>query len=122
MNFYLGVWSSENALSERDAAKRFAALTEGQDVPTGFYASVYAFRSELTSHYPDIDMVAEEDLGSCPWACALEVSEFHVIMVLLPDKYTSILPLVLQLADQHGLVCFDPQQAKLHLPSRLLHG
>ena len=120
-NFYLGVWRSDSAISAQDAAKRYAALAEGQDVPSGFQEAVYAFCSELTRHYPSIDMVLEEELDSCPWACALEVTDYHVIMALLPDKYPTILPLVLQLADQHGLVCFDPQNAKVHLPSRLLH-
>ena len=122
MNFYLGVWSSERELSDKDAAKRYAALAEGQDVPAGFNGAVYAFVVELTSHYPDIDAVAEEDMDSCPWACSLDVSESHVIMALTQDNYASVFPLVLQLADRHGLVCYDPQNAKVHLPSRLMQG
>ena len=121
MNFYLGIWSSESAPSDKDAAERYAALAAGQDVPTGFNAAVYAFYIELTSHYLDIEMVAEEERDSCPWACALEVSGVHVIMAMRPDKYANVFPLVLQLADRHGLVCFDPQNAKVHLPSRLPH-
>ena len=118
-NFYLGIWSSESALSDKSAAQRYAALFEGNDIPTGFDAAIYAFCSQLTSRYPDIETVAEEELDSCPWACALEISGIHVIMALRKDKYTDVFPLVLELADQHGLVCFDPQNTKVHLPSRL---
>lgn len=65
-------------------------------------------------------MLAEEDLDSSPWACALEISGSHVLLAMRPEQYSNAFPVILQLADQHGLVCFDPQNGKVHLPSRLL--
>ncbi|MBZ5575972.1 MAG: hypothetical protein LAP40_05370 [Acidobacteriia bacterium] len=116
---YLGLWESDHAISDKQAAKRFAELLEGRGVPSEFNGGVYAFCADLTAHYPEIDMVPEEDLESCPWACAMESSAFHVILALRPDGYPKVFPLILQLADVHGLVCFDPQVFKVHLPSRL---
>ena len=120
MNFYLGVWSGESVPFGLDARTWYAALVEGRAAATGFHAGVYGFHQELTRRYPDVDMVAEEDLDACPWACALDVSDHHVLMALLPDRYPGMLPLVLHLADRHGLVCFDPQNSQVHLPSHLL--
>jgi hypothetical protein len=75
--------------------------------------------AELTARYPEIDMLAEEDLDASPWSCALDRSGFHVIVAMLDDKAAEVVPVVLQLAEKYGLVCFDPQAMKVHLPSHL---
>jgi hypothetical protein len=35
------------------------------------------------------------------------------------DRYASVFPAIMQLASRHGLVCFDPQNFKVHLPEDL---
>ena len=119
MNFYLGVWRSETTLSDKDAAKRYVALSEGQEIPKGFDAGVYKFHAQLTDMYPDLDLIPEDEEESSPWACSLEVSSTHVIMAIQPEWYTRVFPVILQLADQHGLVCYDPQNEKVHLSAHL---
>lgn len=118
-NFHLGVWSSDAAISDDEAAGLYAMLSEGKWTPAGFNAQVYAFYSRLIGYYPEIDLVPEYELEGCPWACALDVSGGHVLMAIQPDRTAKVVPLVLALAEQHGLVCFDPQAGKVHLPPRL---
>jgi hypothetical protein len=56
-------------------------------------------------------------MESSPWACALEVGEDYVIMALLEEWYADAFPLILNLAGVHGLICYDPQKARVHLPA-----
>ena len=117
--FYLGVWHSRSAISDKDAARQFAALLEGKEVFQSWNAAVYRFLTQLTGLYPDIDTLPEDKVDDSPWACSIEVSGDHVIMALRLDRYASVFPVIMQLANHHGLVCFDPQNFKVHLPENL---
>ena len=116
-NFYLGVWSGEDPPTHQDAARQYAAFLERKQ-PAVFNEAVYTFYTELIRYYPNPDLVAEEDQDSCPWVSATEASGDFVQMVLKWERYAEVFPLVLQLAEKHGLVCFDPQNSNMHLPAR----
>ena len=117
--FYLGAWLSKSAISDKDAARQYAALLEGKQVSKPWDAAVYRFLTQLTELYPDIETLPEDKADDSPWACSLEVSDAHVIMALRLDRYASVFPAIIQLANHHGLVCFDPQNVKVHLPENL---
>jgi len=117
--YYLAAWRSGSAVSDKDAAKQYAALLDGKAVPQSWDAAVYRFLTQLTELYPDIESLPEEQVDDSPWACSLEVSDAHVIMALRFDCYASVFPAIMQLASHHGLVCFDPQNFKVHLPENL---
>jgi hypothetical protein len=119
MNFYLGVWNSPTAISDDEAAARYRVLSAEQSAEPEFNAHVYTFYCRLTSLYPEVEMVPENDLGSCPWACSLDLTGDHVIMAIQPGQCQKLVPQVLALAAQHDLVCFDPQAGKVHLPPHL---
>ena len=119
MSYKLAVWHSARAVSDKEAADLFTRLYEQRKVPIEQHIDVYSFYNELSALYPEVDMVAEEDLDACPWACAHERSGTHVIMSVMDEKATELLPTVLKLAEKHGLVCFDAQANKVHLPSQL---
>ena len=117
-SFYLGVWRSLAAISDEAAARRYRALSDGKERPE-FDAQVYAFYTGMTGLYPEIDMVAESEMDGCPWACAIDMGGGHVIMAIQPERSERFLPVLLALAAQHDLVCFDPQAGKVHLPPYL---
>ena len=56
-----------------------------------------------------MDTLPEDELDDSPWACSMVVSDSHVIMTVLPEKCNTVVPQVLMLAEENGLVCFDPQ-------------
>ena len=62
-------------------------------------------------------MMTHEEMESSPWACALEVAKDHVIMTILEEWYGDAFPLILDLVGVHGLTCYDPQTAKVHVPA-----
>jgi hypothetical protein len=119
MGFHLGVWYSARAISNQEAAELFRLLSEQRWVPLEQYVSVYSFYNDLTSVFPEIEMTPEEKLEDCPWSCATDHSGLHVLMDIEHEKASVILPLVLGLAQKHGLVCFDPQYHKVYLPPLL---
>jgi len=119
MSLYLGVWNSPTAISDDEGAARYLVLSGDKSADPGFDAHVYTFYCRLTSLYPEVEMVPEDDLGSCPWACSLDVTGDHVIMAIRPEQSGKVVPQILALAAQEELVCFDPQSRKVHLPPNL---
>lgn len=118
-SFYLGVWHALTAISDDEAARQYLALSDGTPAFPEFDPRVYAFYIRVTGLYPEIDMVPESDLDTCPWACAIDMSGGHVIMAIEPEKSERLVPVLLALAEQHDLVCFDPQNHIVHLPRHL---
>jgi|SRR6516225_3132639 hypothetical protein len=119
MNFFLGVWKGLTAISDVEAARQYLILKDGESTAPEFDTQVYTFYTRLTDLYPEIDMLPEEELEDSPWACGIDMSGGHVILAIQPEKSEKLFPQVLMLAGQHGLVCFDPQAGKVHLPPHL---
>ena len=107
MSFFLGVWNSPTAISDDEAAARYRRLSGQKSGEPEFDAQVYAFYCRLTRLYPEVEMVPENELASCPWACSLDVGSDHVIMAIQPEQSDRVAPQILALAAQHELVCFD---------------
>jgi hypothetical protein len=119
MSFDLGVWYSDTPLTDEDAGDLYVKLCEETWIPIEENAAVDAFYADLTSRYPEIDAISEEELENCPWSCAHDRSGLHVLMAITWSRCAEIAPVVLNLAATHGLVCYDPQESKVHLPSHL---
>jgi hypothetical protein len=111
MSFDLGVFYTTRPHTDADAVKRYVAYCEEDDLSPYIEASptVAAFLSELTAQYPQIDDVPEEELESCPWSVAFDVSEGHVLMPIVWSAAEKMYPIIAELAEKHGLVCVDPQ-------------
>ena len=119
MSYKIAIWHSERAISGKEAATLYRKLFEQEKIPIEQHIDVYGFCNELDARYPEIDMVAEEALDFCPWSCSHDRSGAHVILSMLDEKSAEVIPLVLELAEKYGLVCFDPQANQVHLPSHL---
>ena len=119
MNFYLGVWNSRKAISDAEAAGQYPKLSDDKSARPQFDVHVYAFYSRLTALYPEIDMLSDDELDACPWACSLEHSGGHVVMAIQPEQADKMLPQVVTLAGEHELVCFNPQAGRVYLPPSL---
>ena len=116
--FYLGVWACLTPISSEEAAHQYQLLKDlGSE--RRFNDQVYAFYSRLISLYPEVETLSEEELANSPWASSMEVSGSHVIMAIVPEQSEKVVPQVLALAEENGLVCFDPQAGKVYLPPHL---
>ena len=117
--FYLGVWACLTPISSEEAAHQYQLLKDlGSE--RRFDDKVYAFYSRLSSLYPEVETLSEEELDDSPWASSMEVSGSHVIMAIAPKQSEKVFPQVLALAEENGLVCFDPQAGKVYLPPHLV--
>jgi hypothetical protein len=115
---YFGVWNCLTPISSEEAAHQYQLLKDlGSE--RRFNDQVYAFYSRLISLYPEVETLSEEELGNSPWASSMEVSGSHVIMAIVPEQSEKVVPQVLALVEENGLVCFDPQAGKVYLPPHL---
>ncbi len=121
MSFDLGVWYSTAPLSADDAAERHAALCEAEDLESLIepHPSVRAFLDDLTSRYPSLDDVSDDDLENCPWSCSFDESAGHCLLAMAFSRVDDVALVVMELAQKHGLVCYDPQSDTVHLPRQL---
>lgn len=110
MSVDLGVFHTRRAHSDEDAGERYLALC-GEDDPGAWIEPdpcIDAFYDELTGIFPDDGTAAD------PWSASpLDRSGGHVIMNMPASKAREIEPVVRELAEKHGLVCFDPQCGKI---------
>jgi hypothetical protein len=115
---YLAVWNSLTPISDEEGAHQYQLL---KDVGSErrFDDKVYAFYSRLITLYPEIETLSEDELDDSPWACSMEVSGSHVIMAVMQEQSEKVVPQVLALAEENGLVCFDPQARQAYLPPHL---
>ena len=119
MSFYLGVWNSPTAISDDEAAARYLALSVEKSAKPEFNDQLYSFYCRLTSIYPEVEMVPEDELDSCPWSCGIDVANDYLVMAIQPEHSDKVVPQILALAAQNELVCFDPQAGKVYLPPHM---
>jgi hypothetical protein len=116
---YFAGWNCLTPISNQEAAHQYQLL---KDVGSErrFDDKVYAFYSRLIGLYPEVETLSEEELDGSPWACSMEVSGSHVIMAIVLEQFEKVIPQVLALAEENGLVCFDPQAGQVYLPPHLV--
>ena len=117
-----GVWYSEKALTDKEAAGIYIRLCDNWPFLEGENHAVAAFYEELTGRWPEIDSIAEERVGDfeyCPWSVAIDHSGMAVIMACVWPKADEVGSFVQQLAAKHKLIFYDPQSDRVHLPDHL---
>jgi hypothetical protein len=119
MSFDLAVWYSELPLTDREAGEIYRKLCEGDSEPPAISPTVGTFYEELVREFHELDDVPEGDVDHCPWNCAIDKSERHVLMCIAWSRSEEMASIVISKALQKRLVCFDPQANKIQLPSAL---
>ena len=108
-------------IHEDEAGAIYVRLCEA-DVPDTVkdHPAVAAFYQELCAAYPEIDDWPEDDLDKCPWSVAHDRSDGYVLMCMQWGSVADdAAQLVVELADKHRLLCYDPQGPSVYLPDRL---
>jgi hypothetical protein len=117
------VWHTASRLTNDEATRLYAALCDGD--PSGVAPSpgIAAFYAEITALHPEIDAVQEDrlgDLDDCPWSCAFDRSDGHLIMCCAWSRAEYVDELVHRLARKHSLACYDPQTGRIAYPDVLV--
>ena len=115
MSFDLGVFYTARSQTDEEAVRRYVAYCEEDDLTPYIEPSprVAAFVEELTGELPQIDDWPDETIDECPWSCAFDRSEGHVLIPMVWSVADTIPPKIVALAAKHGLDCVDPQSEKI---------
>jgi hypothetical protein len=78
-----------------------------------------SFITELSRKYPSIDDVPERDLDRSPWANGFDVEGDLVWLNVSWSRAQEVARHVAKVAEQTGVVIYDPQEDRVILPTRL---
>lgn len=115
MSFDLGVFYTELQQTDKSAAARYSALCNSDDIDAWIEPSprVDTFLTELEKRFPTEDAFTDNGVYESPWSCEHDKSPGHVILSMAHARADEIAPVILDLVQKHGLVCFDPQSGKI---------
>lgn len=122
MSFDLGVWHAEKPLTADEAQQVYLKLCEDWPHLEGANSNVDAFYNELTQQWAEIYTIPEGKVGDfdlCPWSCALSHSGMAIVMSCVWPKAEEVARRVIELAEKHQLVLYDPQSDSVILPEYL---
>ena len=114
MSFDLAVMNLETRISSEEAAEIYGELCEGNYELLNASEKIDAFYQELTGKYPDINSYSDETVDDCAWTVELDISDGAVVMCIAWSRVEEVAPFVMELAERHGLACYDPQDDKLY--------
>ncbi len=111
MRVEIGVFFTDSPLTDMEALQRYrahggepAATCADRPAPC-----LDAFLNELTDRYPRLDSLPTEDRAKSPWTGEFDVRPDQALIALGGSECADAVELVLELAEKHGLVCFDPK-------------
>ncbi|MBY8878843.1 hypothetical protein [Actinacidiphila acidipaludis] len=117
MSFDLGVWFEEVRPERAAAAETYRRLCEGEAGAVQPAAGVAEFHAALVAAFPE---PADDDAaGASPWSAGLSAGDGYVLMAMGFGHVDEVAPRVVELAGEHGLLCFDPQAGVVHAPPAL---
>ena len=120
MSFDLAVWFESAPITNEEATQKYLRFAEGDVADASEHPGVERFLEELSARYPDLDELADEQIDDSPWSCGFDRSGAHVLMCMRWGVPKEVLDLIAALAEEHGLVLYDPQGSEVHLPSALV--
>jgi hypothetical protein len=117
MSFSLAVWQGSRPRDDADALAQFqrlyAAYAQGVDQgePT---PAIRTFVEALTAKYPDglPDDRVDEGVWSDEPLAGNAIGTFFYFGIV-GSRVDEVVPFVARVAKEHGLVCFDPQEARV---------
>jgi hypothetical protein len=120
MSYDLAVWQGDPPADDDAAITEFEALYERYIGPPDTVAPtprIAAYVTALLERYPDIN--TEAGYHDSPWASAPLMSEASGPLIYFPmvaSRGDEVSVWAARLAEEHGLVCFDPQLDRLRTP------
>ncbi|UCH75487.1 MAG: hypothetical protein JSU82_06525 [Rhodospirillales bacterium] len=111
MRVEIGVFFAEGPLTEEDALRRHRACCAGIAAEPEEPVSaphLDPFLDDLTERYPALDSLTADQREQSPWARRFDVNGDQAVITLNGRKCAEAVDLIMNLAERHGLVCFDP--------------
>ncbi len=117
MSHDFAFWDGDEPLESDEAGEIYTALCEHGTSPRIRPSPKIALLTrEIETRWPVPPPGREDDW---PLAAPPDVSESHLIVCLVPSRLWDVWPTLGQVAKDHELVMYDPQQQHVFLPPRL---
>ena len=113
MRVEIGVFFTETPLTDKDALQRYRAHGGEPDPDRPMGPCIDAFLTDLAARYPRLDALPEEDRTVSPWSGDFDISDGLVRIAMGGIQCADAVEFIMDLADQHGLVCFDPKTCSI---------
>jgi hypothetical protein len=118
MSFDLAVWEGARPGSNEEAAAEDGRLDKkyvgGDRVePT---AAIKAFIAAITAKYPDLTDLPADQVDDGVWSDGPLINNAsgpYFYFGIVWSRLAEVAPFVVAVAQEHGLVCFDPQENEL---------
>jgi hypothetical protein len=117
MSHDFAFWDSDEPIESDEAEAIYSDISRnGISEKAKPSAKIAILARDIQSGWPPPDRGREDEW---PLAAPIEISESHLIICLVPSRLWDVWPTLGQLAKEHELVMYDPQQRHVYLPSRL---
>lgn len=120
MSFDLYVWREAQPITAEQADRICHHLAEGQAGVVEPDDGVRAFHEELTARFPDLESLTDEEMETSPWSMSPEGMPTCVITTIRWPRAQELAAFVIDLAERHGLVCYNPQDRTVHNPAEIV--
>jgi hypothetical protein len=121
VSYDVAVWVGRKPPTDGAATEEFDRLSrtlgEGRRSPD---AKILRFIEALTTRYPDLTDLSDEDIDDSPWAdgpLGDNASGRFFYFALVPSGVPEALPFIAATAKAMGLICYDPERERLIVPS-----
>jgi hypothetical protein len=119
MSFDLGFWRQDQPISAEEAGNIYMQLCDGIDALVKACPITY-FLEDVAQRYPPFLVYRGEDLDDCPWNCEWDIGPGSMVFCIAWSRAAELTPLLIELANVHDLLCYNPQRGEVYLPTSLL--
>jgi hypothetical protein len=113
MSFDLCILASKQE-SYEEALRIYHQLCDGEVPDAEPNAPLEQFSDQLSTVYPELGTLDENEIDDSPWSCDHDRSNVHLIVCIRWDRHAEVSPLILELAKRHQLVVLNPQSRTLY--------
>ncbi|GAA1721710.1 hypothetical protein [Nonomuraea bangladeshensis] len=111
MSFDLAFWRQDSPPDQQEAAQVYDKLADGLEGVVEESPAIEAFYQAVISTFPDL---AEDNMHESPWSSPMYVTQECVVVAISWSHAAEVSPILLDLAAEHGLTAYDPQDQVVH--------
>ncbi|MFF7473473.1 hypothetical protein [Streptomyces sp. NPDC008092] len=111
MSYDLAFWYEEEEIDAEVAYQKYDAMTDGESGVVAENPRVSDFRRDVLRAYPDL---SEQNAEHSPWSSPVYSNGECVLVAIAWSRKDEIAAPLVSLAQDHGLVTYDPQKQKVY--------
>jgi hypothetical protein len=113
MSFDMAFWFQLEPPSAESAAQIYDRLTDGETGVVSETTGVEHFFNDVVAVFPDLN---EQNAQESPWSSPIYRTPECVITAISWSRSEEVAPILVELAQRHGLTTYDPQDRVAYHP------